>query len=113
MVNRIENLLDKRAGGAFENPNDRVGWLVWGSGPCEGTPFGELAKRVGWLEVANHPFADHPTFEPDVEWAVVMVCTYAELEPVTRDGPTEGACEIKGFGSEAAPGFDRQKPSES
>src|SRR5579885_2172499 len=108
MVNRIKNLLDKDAGGAFENPNERVGWIVWGSGPTEGTPFGDLAKRVGWLEVA-HPYADHVTFEPDVEWAVVVVCTYAELEPVTRDGPVEGLSEIKGFGSDAAPGFDRKR----
>ena len=106
MVNRIENLIDDpKAKSGFDRPDERLTWLVWGTGSTDGTAFGDLAKRVGWYEAA-HPYRDHDSFDPDSEWAVVMVCTYRELKDAEREGdPVDGLCELKGFGHDLAPGF--------
>jgi len=105
MGNRISNQKNMRAPA---NPDAKVGWLVWGVGTTDGTPFAALASKSGWWDAA-HPYFGHADFDEDHEWAITMVCSLRELQTVASNlESVNGWSELAQANKDVAPGYDRE-----
>lgn len=103
-MSRIPNQKNMRAPA---NPDAKVGWLVWGVGTTEGTPFAALASKSGWWD-ATHPYIGHADFDSDHEWAIVMICSLRELQTVASNlESVNGWSELAQVNKGVAPGYDR------
>ncbi len=102
MAARIKNLK-----GANSRPSKdaKIGWVVWGVGDTEGTPFATLAQKVGY-QPAEHPHLDDNDFDEDNEWAIVLVCSERELEAAGgKDDAIQGWAELSQCNRDTSPGF--------
>ncbi len=102
MAGRIKNLK-----GASSRPSRdaKVGWVVWGVGDTEGTPFATLAQKVGY-QPAEHPHLDDNDFDEDNEWAIVLQCSERELEAAAgKDDAIQGWAELSQCNKDTSPGY--------
>lgn len=95
-----------KGAGGHRDKYAKVGWIVWGQGDTDGTSFASLAQKYGWCS-AEHPNQESKNFDPDTDWALVIVCSENELEGAakTTDGIL-GWTPLAQFNKDTSPGFE-------
>lgn len=102
VAGRIKNL---KGVNSRPSKDAKIGWVVWGVGDTEGTPFATLAQKVGY-QPAEHPHLDDNDFDEDNEWAIVLVCSERELEAAAgKDDAIQGWAELSQCNKDTSPGF--------
>lgn len=103
---RIKNL---KGANPRQNKDVKAGWIVWGTGDTEGTPFATLAKKSGWIP-CDHPHGDEKNFDEDVEWAIVLVCTERDLEAAGgKLDIIDGWAELSQWNKDVSPGIEEDE----
>lgn len=95
-----------KGAGGHRDKYAKVGWIVWGQGDTDGTSFASLAQKYGWCS-AEHPNQENKNFDPDVDWALVIVCSENELEGASKTtDQILGWTPLAQFNKDTSPGFE-------
>ena len=95
-----------KGAGGHRDKYAKVGWIVWGQGDTDGTTFAALAQKYGWCS-SEHPNQEKKNFDPDTDWALVIVCSENELEGAFKNTDVIlGWTSLAQFNKDTSPGFE-------